>query len=453
MEKISWNNIIARANQLKQSRLLKNASSLIIGKIIQILFGLVVGALTARYLGPSNFGLISYAAAYTAFFATACSLGTNNLLVKEYIDNPLQEGQIIGTAIAMRLGACVLAMLLIVCLSFVIDAGEQTTILIVAIYSASLLFQQPVEVFSSLFQSRLESKVTAIATLIAYTVATLYKVYLLVAQKSVVFFTVVASLDYLCLGALLAFWYKKNNGKPLAYSFDYGKKLLSKSYHLILSGMMFAIYSQVDKLMLKQLINETQVGYYSTAYSLCTVWTFVLSAIITSFYPTIMESSNEGDETSFKFKNKQLYAIIFYVSSFVSVMLTFFATPVVRIMYGEFYAPSAPLVRIITWYTSFSFLGTARAAWTVAKNLQKHLYKINLASACANVFLNLTMIPTMGAQGAALASLISHVLITIIFPLFIKDMRENSVLMIEAILLKGIIWGKPKHDIHTNPCA
>ena len=46
----------------------KNASWLIMGKVAQMAISLIVGVLTARYLGPSNYGLINYASAYTAFF-------------------------------------------------------------------------------------------------------------------------------------------------------------------------------------------------------------------------------------------------------------------------------------------------------------------------------------------------------------------------------------------------
>ena len=46
----------------KINRVVKNASWLIMGKIAQMLINLVVGLLTARYLGPSNYGLIHYAA-------------------------------------------------------------------------------------------------------------------------------------------------------------------------------------------------------------------------------------------------------------------------------------------------------------------------------------------------------------------------------------------------------
>lgn len=442
MEKIVRHNVIRKISQLRRDRLVRNASSIIIGKVVQSVFGLLVGLLTARYLGPSNYGLISYAAAYVAFFATACSLGTNNLLVKEFVDYPGEEGLIIGSSIVMRLLSSVLAILIIVVISCIIDAGEKTTVLVVGISSMCLVFQQPAEVFDYWLQSRLESKITAGATLIAYTVATSFKLYFLITQKSVLFFAVITSLDYLCLGLLLSAWYKKHNGPQLRYSFDYAKRLLSKSYHLIISGMMFAIYSQVDKLMLKHISGESQVGYYAVAYSLCTMWCFVLGAIITSFYPSIMEADKNGDELLFEKKNRQLYAIVFYVSTFVSVILAVFATPIVRILYGEYYMPCVPLVRIITWYTCFSYIGTARAAWTVAKGFQKHLYKINLLSAIANVFLNLLLIPSMGAVGAALASLIAHMLITVFFPFFIKDMRKNSILIIEAMLLKGVLWGK-----------
>jgi len=53
----------------KRHRVAKNAAWLISGRIAQSLLALVVGALTARYLGPSNFGSINYAASLTAFIA------------------------------------------------------------------------------------------------------------------------------------------------------------------------------------------------------------------------------------------------------------------------------------------------------------------------------------------------------------------------------------------------
>ena len=93
---------------------------------------------------------------------------------------------------------------------------------------------------------------------------------------------------------------------------------------------------------------------------------------------------------------------------------------------------------MVTWYTAFSYLGVARNAWIVCKNSQKYLKYIYFSAAVINVLLNLLFIPILGATGAALASLITQIFTSIILPFFYKDLRENSKLMLEAILLKGV---------------
>ena len=56
-----------------------------------------------------------------------------------------------------------------------------------------------------------------------------------------------------------------------------------------------------------------------------------------------------------------------------------------------------------------------------------------------NVVLNYFTIPCWGASGAAFASLITQIFTSIILPLFIKDLRPNAKLMLEAIILKDVI--------------
>ena len=424
-----------------KNKTVRNAGYLIVGKVLQMLFGLIVGLLTARYLGPSNYGLITYANAYIGFFAALCTLGINNVLVKEFVDHPGEEGKVIGTTLGLRAVSSILCSVAIIAISSILDAGEMTTILIVALSSVGMVFHI-VETFNYWFQSRLESKVTAFSTLIAYLVSTAYKIYLLATGKPVTYFAITTSLDYLCLGILLYVQYRKHKGGKLCFSWQYGKQLFAKSRHFILSGMMISIYGQTDKLMLKQMIGESEIGYYATAVSLCGMWCFILSAIIDSVYPSIMEADKAGDEQLFKKRNVQLYAIVFYMSTAVSLGFTVLAKPIIYIMYGVNYLPAVNPLRIITWYTAFSYLGVARNAWVVAKERQRYLFAIYAASAMANVLLNYLLIPMMGASGAAIASLVAQAFTTLVVPFFIKDMRENSLLILDAIMLKGIAWNR-----------
>ena len=422
--------------QIINNRTTKNAGWLIGAKIVQMLISLFVGLLSARYLGPSNYGLINYASAYTVFFSSLCTLGINSLLVKEFVDNPAEEGKIIGTTLGLRAISSFLSAFIIVGIVSIVDMGEKTTLIVVAICSIGSIFHI-LETFNFWFQKRLQSKVTAMATLAAYVITCIYRLILIISGKNVIFFAWASSIDYICIGVFLLVVYRRNGGQKLNFSWCYAKKLLSRSHHFILSGLMISIYGQTDKLMLKQMLNTSEVGYYSTATTVCAMWTFVLSAIIDSLYPSIMKSNNNNEEL-FKKRNRQLYAIVFWVSAFVSICFIIFGGIVIKILYGQAYMPSVMPLKIITWYTAFSYLGVARDAWIVCKEKQRYLKYIYLSAAICNVILNSMLIPLWGATGAAFASLITQILTAIILPLFIKDLKENTILMLEAIFFKGV---------------
>ena len=243
------------------------------------------------------------------------------------------------------------------------------------------------------------------------------------------------SVDYIVLSMLLLFAYRKHDGPKMEVSIQKGKQLLGKSYHYILSGMMVAIYGQTDKLMLKQLMDEGAVGYYATAVAICSMWTFVLSAIIDSMYPTIMKAFKTG-QSIFERKNRQLYTLVFYISVLVSVVFSIFGEVIVRILYGKTYLPAVVPLKIITWYTAFSYFGVARNAWMVCNEKQRYLKYMYIVAAIVNVLLSLCFIPLMGAAGAALASLITQISTSIVLPYMVKDLRPNAKLILEAIVLK-----------------
>ena len=418
------------------NRAVKNAGWLIGGKIIQMLVNFAVGILTARFLGPSNMGIIGYAGAYTAFFMSLCNLGINSVLVKEFVDNPENEGTTIGTTLFLRIISSTLSALVIICIVCFINANEPVTIAVVALSSIGLLFNV-FETFNYWFQAHLLSKFTAIAVLCGYLITSIYKIILLFLGAKVTFFALATSLDYICVAIFIVIAYYKCGGKKLKVSLYHGKEILSKSKHFILPSLMVSIYGQTDKIMLKQMINEAEVGYYSTAVSICSVWCFVLTAIIDSVYPSIMRA-NGKDEELFKLRNKQLYAFVFYCSLTVSIIFQIIAPFAIKFLYGNAYIGAINPLRIITWYTAFSYLGVARNAWIVAKNKQKYLTKLYALAAICNVVLNFILIPRFGANGAAVASLSAQLLTSIIIPFFIKPLRENSILMLEGIILKGI---------------
>lgn len=401
-----------------------------------MILSFVISIYTARYLGPKNYGLLNYASAFVAFATSFCTLGINYVIIKDFVDFPNEQGEGIGTTICLRLASSVLSAILIVLVSFCLDFGETETITVVALSAMALIFQS-FDTINSWFQSLYRSKITSIATLCAYIITSLYKIVLIILHKNVRWFAFANSLDYICLAVFLICAYRSQGGPRFSFSFKKGKRLLKSSYHYILSGMMVAIYAQTDKVMLKHMLDDASVGYYSLASSINLMWVFVLQAIIDSIYPTIIEYS-KNNQSAFEKKNRQLYAIVIYLSLLVGICFTVFGHFIITLLYGNAYSGAVAPLKVVTWYTVFSYLGVARNAWIVCKKQQKYLKYMYLGAAIINVLLNFILIPLLGATGAALASLITQICTCMALPMFIKSMRPNVKLMIDAFLLRGI---------------
>lgn len=427
--------------KITRSKVLTNISWLVGGRIIQMIFSFVVGILTARYLGPGNYGLVNYGSVYTGIFTSISSLGLNSIVVKELIDQPEKQGETLGTIIGLKFAASTLSLMAVFALTSIIDKGNNITIQVVILCSVGLIFQA-FTTFEFWFQSKLQSKVSAIATMVAYIIVSAYRIVLLVKNCSVQWFAVATSIDYLCIALILYIFYKKNSGSKLSFSLSRAKKMLPQSYYFILSSLMVAIYGNTDKFMLKHILkDEMEVGYYATAVTICSMWTFVLQAVIDSFYPMIMKL-HHANYVQYKKRNIQLYAIVFYLSLIVSVVIMFLGEFGIRLLYGESYLGAIMPLKIVTWYTAFSYLGVARNGWMVCENKQKYLKYIYISAALLNVFVNFVFIPKFGASGAAMASLITQVCTSIILPFLIKPLRENAMMMVDAIMFKGLIWKK-----------
>ena len=413
------------------NRVIKNASWMIGCKIAQSVISLIIGMLTARYLGPSNYGLISYAASIAVFLLPLMQLGLSKTLVQEFIKRPDREGEILGTALVFNVMSAVACMGGMYAFLSVANAGESTTILVGVLYSFSLLFQAT-EIVQYWFQAKLLSKYPSIASVISYTIVALYKVYLLVSGKSVIWFSVSSTLDYLLISVILLIVYKRMGNQKLKFSWRLGMEMLHSSKYYIVASMMVSVFQQTDRIMLKLMMNEAETGYYSSAITCVSVTAFVFAAIVDSMRPPILEAKHDGSD-AYEPRIIQLYSVITYASLIQSVFMVLLARPIVLILYGEQYLPSVTALRVAVWYVTFSNYGSVRNIWMLAENKQKYLWIINLSGALANVALNAALIPLFGAVGAAAASLVTQFFTNVVIGFILRPIRYNNRLMIRGL--------------------
>lgn len=415
---------------MRENKVARNASWIIACRIVQALFNLLISMLTARYLGPSDFGLINYAASVTAFAAPVMYLGFNSILVMELINKPEREGEILGTAITSSMCSAVLCICGITAFTMTANAGEVDTVIVCVLYSGALLFQA-LELIQYWFQAKLMSKYTSVTMLIAYVIVSAYKLVLLVTGRNVYWFAAAQAVDCFIIAAVLLVLYRKLGGKKLVFSKNTAVRLFSKSRYYIVSSMMVTVFAQTDRIMLKFIISDAATGYYSAAVTCAGMTGFVFAAIIDSARPAILESRAVSREM-FEKNVSRLYCVIIYLSLLQCVGITVFANPIVRILYGTAFEASVSALRIIVWYTTFSYMGAVRNIWILAEGKQKYLWIIDLSGAGVNIVLNCFMIPAWGICGAAFASLITQVFTNAVLGFLLKPIRRNNTLMLRG---------------------
>ena len=108
-------------------------------------------------------------------------------------------------------------------------------------------------------------------------------------------------------------------------------------------------------------------------------------------------------------------------------------------MYGPQYLQTVQALRIVVWYTTFSHLGAVRNIWLLAEGKQRLIWRIDVSGAAVNVLLNLILIPWIGVNGAAIASLITQIATNVFVVWLIKDVRLNIKLMRKSLNPRIII--------------
>ena len=413
------------------NRVAKNAAWIIGGRVAQSLLALVINMLTARYLGPSNYGLITYVSSLVAFVVPIMQLGFSHVLVQEILNRPTEEGKVLGTSMVMSLISSIFCIMGLTAFIFTVSPNETDTILVCLLYSILLIFQA-LEHIQYWYQAKLASKYTAVIGLGAYVAVSAYKIYLLATAKPVYWFALSNSLDYGIIAITSIVLYRRLGGQKLQFSWEVGRQMFARSHHYIFSSMMVTIFAQTDKIMIKMMISEKATGYYGAAVACAGLISFVYSAIIDSFRPSILDGQKEGEEI-FRHRLTMLYSIIIYLSLAQSVGMTIFAKWIIYLLYGKAYAPAISTLRIIVWYTTFSYYGGAMNVWILAKEKQKYLLKINLSGALANIALNGILIPIIGIDGAAIASLVTQIFTNVIVCYIIQELRPNIGIMFESL--------------------
>jgi len=251
------------------------------------------------------------------------------------------------------------------------------------------------------------------------------------------------------LAILYVGWYRRAH-RSAPVEAGLAGRILRYSVPLTGTRVAHTLDTRVDIIMVGAFLNPASVGFYTLAKQVVDFVTAPATSIGFTVSPAYGEHVASGDRerAARLFEATLTNALLLYLPASVGIVLV--ARPAVRYVFGPAYLGTAPVLQVFgafvllravgkLMHDSLDYIGRARIRAAT-----------ELGSALANVVLNLLLIPTMGAAGAALATVITFGALVAVelvvvgqeFPLDVGHLVRftASVAAVTAVMAAVVVW-------------
>ncbi|MCH2082278.1 MAG: flippase [Saprospiraceae bacterium] len=196
--------------------------------------------------------------------------------------------------------------------------------------------------------------------------------------------------------------------------FHFGKYVFGTNF----SSMLF---NRMDVMMLGAFINPIAVSLYNVASRVNNYMEVPMNSLAQVIYPRIAERQKEGLIEVSKLYEKSV-ALLFLISMPIAIFVFLFAEPIIIILAGQEYLEATIVLKLLVLAGLIKPWGRLFGITLDAIGQPVLNFKMLIVSLLFNISLNATLIPIMGLEGAAVATLLA-IWITIILGQFLLSKR------------------------------
>lgn len=423
----------------KKANALNNMSSrAVVYLFCQILsqgLGFLLAPIYTRLLSTEDYGIASIFVTTVSILSIAIGLQTHGSLNNARLDFSKEEQWSYNSSV---LTISFLSFLFFFCLSFVFKEQLSKLLnlspILVVLLTITAFGSFCIQFLTSYFTSNKRSFVyllvsTSIAVLIA-----ILSVTMIVSMNTDRYLGKILgySLVYVVFG-ILVFISILFKGKTF-YSKKYWSFCLPLTIPLVLHAAAGQILAQSDRLMLNSISGSSVAGVYSFCYTLALPLNAVWFALNSTWVPQYYEHmKNKSDALMHKQSCNYLFVYTCLTLGFILV-----CPEGVKILAPQSYWSGISIVPMVALSCYFTFLYSFSANYEF---YHKKTSLISIASASAalfNIVLNIILIPSHGMMGAALATLLSYVLIFTIHEFVVRFVIKGYNYTI-AFYMKGLV--------------
>jgi len=192
--------MIEKVKLLKNSqgfmKYFKNTSWLLGERLLRMFVGLFVSIWVARYLGPEQFGLLSYANSFVGLFIAFSTFGLDTIVIRELVKDETKRDLLMGTAFFLKLFGAIIVLIMLA-LAVSLTNNDQLTNTLIFIIASAVVFQS-FNVIDFYFQSKVLSKYVVYTNVISLLISSVLKIMLILTEAPLISFPYSEKVPSVC---------------------------------------------------------------------------------------------------------------------------------------------------------------------------------------------------------------------------------------------------------------
>ena len=377
----------------------------------------------ARTLAPSDFGDFTFALSIGFMVAQVADFGLQLFVQRElsrlavqsaatppFFTSSESAGRLVGGALTIKAALSAIALTAFALLVAFEPVGNKGALLIVG---AAMVLSTGLEFIAYCFRALGRLKYEAAANLVARGLNMALGLLVLWLGGAVLGIAV-ATLASMLVAVLYAYAVLRRYVSPIWRPDWAAWRRAAAQPTAVGIGIVFSIISfRVDNLLIPPLLGTGQLAVYNIGYKLFEPALIIPGVVLAATFPLLAQAGSASALNRGKFRvlMGQTMLALFGLGTVAALALWLLAGPLIALLYGGIYAGSVPVLQALAPACVPMFLNYALTHGLIAADRPSLYAVFTLGSLFVNVGGNLLLLPALGVTGAAVATVLTEVVL------------------------------------------
>lgn len=417
----------------------KNSIIYTLGIILTRGIGIFMIPIYTRYFSPAEYGIIDLFAIITSIISLTIALEIHQAVVRFYQDANNEQDKTEYVSSAFIFSIFVYSLYFIISFLFsdslvvlILDEIKYKELFIIS--SLSIAISGLFYFTSGQLKWQILPKQFVIVSVINVITVSSVSLYLLIIEDMKLESIFIGQIFGNILGIVMSIYFTSKSYK-LVFNYLKFKEMISFSYPLVFSGIAVFVTLFIDRIIINQFLGLSELGIYGLAYRFASMASLVMIGFQSSLSPLIYKHYKEDNTKNNIAKLFDIFVIFAFIVISASIL---FSKELIFFLSTVEFAEAAIFISPLIISVFFSNMYIFSPGIVIAKKTKLQIF-ISFSSAIINTILNYLMIPIWGLLGAALATVISSIIVFTIYILISNKYYEINYNWNKKILLFIIV--------------